>query len=44
MSLSYEDKKMIIQNTQMKLDDTPDPLSKEYLKGFIAGVWCCIDD
>jgi len=44
MSLSYVDKKKIIQNAEEQLKDVVDPLEKEHLKGFICGVWCCIDD
>ena len=43
-SLSYEEKKHIIQNAEEQLTQVMDPLEREHLRGFICGVWCCIDD
>lgn len=42
--LSYEEKKQIIRNAELHLEQVVNPLERERLKGFVEGVWCCIDD
>ena len=44
MSLSYDEKKRIIQNAEEQLESVVDPLERKRIEGFISGVWCCIDD
>ena len=42
--LTNDEKMRIIRNCQEQCEQVVDPLEKEHLKGFICGVWCCIDD
>lgn len=42
--LSNVEKKHIIENANEQLSQVLDPVEHAHLRGFICGVWCCIDD
>jgi len=42
--LSDDEKMRIIKNAQAQAEQIMDPLEREHLKGFICGIWCCMDD
>jgi hypothetical protein len=44
VSLSCEEMKQIIRNAEEQLEQVIDPCEREHLKGFICGIWCCIND
>lgn len=44
VNLSNDEKQRIIDNAREQLEQVIDPVDRSHLKGFIAGVWCCMDD